>query len=67
MLIRSVIWRCDKCRKVFRTRRDAEGCEMAHIVTEAGGSFRAALDAILNSEPKDICPRPRRNRERSGL
>jgi hypothetical protein len=57
MPIQSTSWSCRKCRKRFRSFRDAEDCEIGHIASEVITDFREALSAIFNSEPKNKSPK----------
>jgi hypothetical protein len=57
MPISSTTWSCRKCRKRFRSFRDAENCEIGHIASEVTADFRKALGAICNSEPKNKSPK----------
>ena len=41
-------WICGKCNKRFRSYRDAEDCEIGHIVKDAADGFREDLAKILN-------------------
>jgi len=49
-------YRCDKCRKSFRSYREAEDCELDHAVKGIANSviddFRKALENIVN-QPKE--------------
>jgi len=40
-------WICGKCSKRFRSYREAEDCEIDHIVKDAANSFREDLAKIL--------------------
>ena len=40
-------YRCEKCRKIFHSYRDAESCELGHIVTDCLDDFRKELAQIV--------------------
>ena len=39
---------CEKCRKRFRSHREAEDCEIGHIAKDVIAEFKSDLAAILN-------------------
>ena len=49
MVYRVTNYRCGKCRKRYQTYRDAENCEIGHIVTDSVDGFRAEMKRILES------------------
>ena len=54
-------YRCSKCRKGFRSFREAEDCELDHIVKDATDGFKADLEHILNPAAlptRDAVPPP---------
>lgn len=50
MVSRVVRYRCEKCRKRFSTYREAESCELDHIVRGVSAGFRRDLASIFNPE-----------------
>lgn len=50
-------WICGKCNKRFRSYREAEGCEIDHIVKDAADGFREDLAKILNIDAIDAIAR----------
>ena len=50
-------WTCNKCRRRFATFREAENCELDHIVKDTIGDFKDDLARIF--EPKNISPKER--------
>lgn len=46
-------WSCLRCHKRFRTYREAESCELGHIVDDASQGFKSDLNKILGKEKPD--------------
>lgn len=44
-------YRCEKCRKRYQTFREAEDCELDHIVKDSVAGFKADLSQILGGPP----------------
>lgn len=49
-----VRYSCDKCHKRFATCREAEDCEIGHIVKDVIDGFKTDLGGIFNKVPPTI-------------